>query len=181
MLFMGNGGNIQIATQGLFGITPRSSRTSLSDITASSQFGVNGVINIRNLGFDVQNVITPFAANFVSTEQVLASSCLARRNKQQGRFVVTGSGALPLSPFSEVDEYPYLSAMQVKPQGNGKTQARSHLTTPTSDPAPVQWKEGDPVIEAQAIVKTADGRTLLGMSPGSVEPKPVSQLVCQGN
>lgn len=58
---------------------------------------------------------------------------------------------------------------------------RLDLNIPTSSPAPVQWKEGDPVIEAQAIVKTADGRTLLGMSPGSVEPKPASELVCQGN
>lgn len=49
--FMGNGGNIQITTQGLFGIAPKTLRTSLSDITASSDLGIDGVIDVKTIGF----------------------------------------------------------------------------------------------------------------------------------
>ena len=40
--FMGNGGNINITTQQLFGIEFRPEQTQFSDITASSEFGIDG-------------------------------------------------------------------------------------------------------------------------------------------
>ena len=45
--FTGDGGNITISAQGIFGITPRQEITPLSDIVASSQFGQQGIINIE--------------------------------------------------------------------------------------------------------------------------------------
>ncbi|WP_072143613.1 filamentous hemagglutinin N-terminal domain-containing protein, partial [Pseudanabaena sp. 'Roaring Creek'] len=47
----GSGGNINITTQGLFGLKFRPQLTPESDITASSQFGLSGTVNISNLAF----------------------------------------------------------------------------------------------------------------------------------
>lgn len=48
----GQGGNINITTQGIFGTQYRQRQTGQSDITASSDFGVNGVVNINTPGID---------------------------------------------------------------------------------------------------------------------------------
>jgi large exoprotein involved in heme utilization and adhesion len=46
---IGKGGNIEITTSGIFGFQSPLQETPLSDITASSDFGVQGAINIRVL------------------------------------------------------------------------------------------------------------------------------------
>jgi large exoprotein involved in heme utilization and adhesion len=48
----GQGGNIQITTQGIFGLKFRDQLTSDSDITASSQFGVTGTVQVNTIGVD---------------------------------------------------------------------------------------------------------------------------------
>ena len=48
----GDGGNIQINTQGILGTALRESLTPESDITASSQFGVSGVTEITSVQVD---------------------------------------------------------------------------------------------------------------------------------
>ncbi|MEL7246457.1 MAG: S-layer family protein, partial [Cyanobacteria bacterium J06573_2] len=48
----GNGGNINITTQGIFGLEFSEQLTSESDITASSEFGINGTVDINNVNID---------------------------------------------------------------------------------------------------------------------------------
>ncbi len=50
--FTGDGGNITITTRGLFGIEPRDQLSPFSDITASSELGADGVIEINRLNTD---------------------------------------------------------------------------------------------------------------------------------
>jgi len=50
--FTGNGGNIRIFSQAIFGLELRSSLTPLSDITVSSQFGLDGIFESITLGID---------------------------------------------------------------------------------------------------------------------------------
>jgi len=50
--FQGNGGNINISTNTIFGLKFRSQLTPLSDITASSQFGLSGQVTINRLDID---------------------------------------------------------------------------------------------------------------------------------
>ncbi len=94
----GAGGNIQINTQGIFGLAFRTQLTPQSDITASSQLGVSGTVNISILNVNTHNVVFITSNNFVGEAPVVASSCLTRRNAQQGRFVVTGNGGLSETP-----------------------------------------------------------------------------------
>ncbi len=162
----GSGGNINITTQGVF-LSPNSA------ITASSDLGVNGVVQVQILGFDVTNTLTPFRGNFVSTEQVVAGSCLANRNRQQGTFVVTGTGGLVPTPYDPISGR--YNVVTLQPLRDGLS--RPGVWKPGNTSPSARWKIGDPIVEAQSIVVTPDGRTLLAASSakGMTES---SNMVC---
>lgn len=168
----GRGGNIQIRTQGLF-------RSPGSIFSASSQFGVDGTVDIQTLGIEPEDAIVPLATAFIPTEQAIASSCLERRNRNQGTFVVTGSGGLPESPYTGIQEFPTSSSLPLVSDSSG---ARS-ISTPEQNlvAAATAWTPGKPIVEAQAITYTPNGRVLLGMSPESAPPTPLEKLVCHQN
>ncbi|MFE4108704.1 two-partner secretion domain-containing protein, partial [Almyronema epifaneia] len=85
----GNGGNIQITTQGIFGLEFRDQLTSESDITASSQFGVNGTVTINNPNVDADSGIVELPENVVDLSNQVATGCAEQANN---RFVATGRG-----------------------------------------------------------------------------------------
>jgi filamentous hemagglutinin family protein len=163
---LGTGGNIQINTQGLF-----NSPSSL--ITASSNAGIQnqGIVNVKILGFDVNNSLTPITENLVSTEEAISGSCLASSNKQQGRFVVTGTGGVAPTPYEPLTGI--YNLMEVKPL------AANSSTVPTQvKPETAAWKIGDAIVEATAILRTPDGKVRLGSSPENATPESANSLVC---
>ncbi|MBE9118278.1 S-layer family protein [Lusitaniella coriacea LEGE 07157] len=93
--FTGNGGNIQITTQGIFGLEFRPQLTPQSDITASSQLGVNGTVTIDRLNVDPAQGLTELSVNLTDARDRVASNCAAIG---ESRFVVTGRGGLPTNP-----------------------------------------------------------------------------------
>ncbi|MBP0018476.1 MAG: filamentous hemagglutinin N-terminal domain-containing protein [Cyanobacteria bacterium SBLK] len=56
--FEGNGGNIDITAQEIFGLKFRDELTPRSDITASSEFGLDGTVQLNTLGIDPNNGLT---------------------------------------------------------------------------------------------------------------------------
>ncbi|QIR40881.1 S-layer family protein [Tolypothrix sp. PCC 7910] len=95
----GRGGNIQITTQGIFGLKFRSQLTPENDITASSQFGVNGTVQINNIGIDPNSGLVELPANVTDSSQQIASGC---SNTNGSSFVATGRGGVPQNPMQEV-------------------------------------------------------------------------------
>ena len=63
--FEGKGGNIQITTQGIFGLKYRPQLTSENDITASSEFGVNGNVQITNPDVNPNSGLMQLPVNLV--------------------------------------------------------------------------------------------------------------------
>ncbi|MBW4478802.1 MAG: filamentous hemagglutinin N-terminal domain-containing protein [Tolypothrix brevis GSE-NOS-MK-07-07A] len=96
--FRGRGGNINITTQGIFGIQPRQVQTPESDITASSQLGVNGMIQINTPDIDPSRGILRLPAEVFNASRQIAQSCGDRNAGKTNEFIVTGRGGLPLSP-----------------------------------------------------------------------------------
>lgn len=140
----GKGGNINISSQGIF-----SSPDSL--ITATGT--VNGDITIITPDIKQDNSLKPQTSEFINTEKVMASSCLAHNNSLQGTFVVTGSGGLQKTPSDDL-ELPF-SISQIRPVNlpiaNIPLSKKSHPT----------WKLGDQIQEATQLSITTDGRLLL--------------------
>ncbi|BAY99577.1 filamentous hemagglutinin family outer membrane protein [Tolypothrix tenuis PCC 7101] len=95
----GRGGNINITTQGILGLEYRSGLTSENDITASSQFGVNGTVEINNVGVDPNSGLIELPANITDSSQQIASGCNANTGSS---FVATGRGGIPQNPAQEV-------------------------------------------------------------------------------
>ncbi len=95
----GRGGNIQITTQDIFGLKFRDQLTPDSDITASSQFGLSGTVQVNNIGVDPNSGLVELPANFTDLSQQIASGCSAN---QGSRFVATGRGGVPQNPTQEV-------------------------------------------------------------------------------
>lgn len=146
--FEGIGGNIQIKTQGLF-LSPD------SIISASSTRGINGVVDIQTLNFDERNSLTLSENNFINPEQVVANSCLTRRNERLGSFVVTGTGGLPSTPYSKPQNYDSLT------RNENRQSAMPLSKVVVNEKTPVDWKPGDRIIDSNALVRTDDGQVVL--------------------
>ncbi|WP_442939349.1 two-partner secretion domain-containing protein [Nostoc sp.] len=95
----GKGGNIQITTQGIFGLKFRAQLTPDNDITASSQLGVNGNVQINTIGVDPNSGLVELPANVIDPSQQIATGCASN---QGSRFVATGRGGVPQNPNQEV-------------------------------------------------------------------------------
>ena len=90
----GNGGNIDITTQGIFGLEFRDKLTEESDITASSEFGINGRVEINNLSITHTGIVSlPVALS--DSSQKIASGCSSNTGNS---FVITGRGGIPKNP-----------------------------------------------------------------------------------
>ncbi|BBD58251.1 filamentous hemagglutinin outer membrane protein [Nostoc sp. HK-01] len=97
--FSGTGGQVQINTQGIFGIEPRLNESiNSSDITASSTTGINGDIIITTPNVDPTQGLTNLPADTVNTASLIDSACSASDDKTGSQFTVTGRGGLPASP-----------------------------------------------------------------------------------
>ena len=150
----GDGGNLDIDAVNLFLEAP------IDEIlSASSELGIDGTVEIEaNQDFEGSfDLITP---DFEIAEKALQGSCFTSRNSQQGSFVYGGTGGLPVSPDSMVEEEESTSSRlsQVKP---GLPQPNPLETKPDyMYPEDYEWQPGDPIIEPTDLVKTKDGRLL---------------------
>lgn len=98
--FQGEGGNIDITTQGIFGLEFRPQLTSENDITASSQFGINGIVQVNTVGADPNSGLVELSTNVIDPSQQISSSCSAVN--QASSFIATGRGGIPQNPTQDV-------------------------------------------------------------------------------
>ncbi|MGM3307452.1 two-partner secretion domain-containing protein [Anabaena sp. WFMT] len=103
----GAGGNIDIQTQGLFGLEFRNQLTPESDITASSQFGLSGTVDINNFGVDPSSGLVELPENVTDPSQKIATGCADNTGSS---FVATGRGGIPQNPNQQArsDVYNWL-------------------------------------------------------------------------
>jgi filamentous hemagglutinin family protein len=167
------GGNVTIQSRGIFGTKFREQLTSESDITATSELGVsfNGKVDIITPDIKQQNNLKSQSDAFANVDVVVASSCLANRNSQLGRFVVTGNGGIPYTPGSREMDY---SLVQIRGVTNSsKTTPIEVQPTTTSS-----WKIGDPINEATELVRARDGRLLLQANNTNTKYLGSEQIKC---
>lgn len=135
--FLGRGGNVRITTQNIFGIEPRFRETGLSDITASSEFGISGTIVLNTPDVDPSRGITTLPTEVQDPSQLIATTCPADEGNS---FAITGRGGLPEDP-----RQPLMSA-EVWLDDRFPRQA----SLPTAQPVPT-------IVEAQGWIKHPDG------------------------
>ena len=147
----GRGGNILIVTEGIFGIEYRPKLTPQSDINASSEFGVNGFVDIQTPGIDPAQGLVNLPTEVINLDSLTKQSC-SRNNIAKNRFTITGRGGIPSDPFNPSD-----SNISVIDWGNlnqGQTQIRKF--NQKEENYSVQ-----PLIEAMGIIITKNGTIAL--------------------
>jgi filamentous hemagglutinin family protein len=95
----GQGGNITLTTQSLIGGSFRPQLTPQSDITASSEFGINGSVQISTPDADPNSGLMELPANVTDSSQQIATGCSSNTGSS---FVATGRGGIPQNPNQEV-------------------------------------------------------------------------------
>ena len=91
----GNGGQVNIAVQGIFGTQFRDLQTPESDITASAEFGVSGTVTISNPEVDTNAALIGLPNNPIDSAPQIVAGCPAHRGNT---FTLTGRGGLPENP-----------------------------------------------------------------------------------
>lgn len=104
--FEGRGGNIRITTQGIFGLEFRDERTPFSDITASSEIGVDGDVEIITPNVDPTQGLVALPTEVVDAADQIGQVCPTRIGTPAalGRFVITGRGGIAPSPLDVLDQ-----------------------------------------------------------------------------
>ncbi|MBD2341187.1 S-layer family protein [Calothrix sp. FACHB-156] len=152
----GQGGNVQITTQGIFGIEFRPQLTPQSDITASSQFGLNGAVEIKTLAVDPGKgiVVLPVQPNDASS--LITQGCGQNKSSDSSRFIVTGRGGLPQNPEVALGSDTVLEDIQTVP-----IVAKRDRSLVTVTPINLPLQTADEIVEAQGLIITPQGEILL--------------------
>ncbi|MEH2261007.1 hypothetical protein [Nostoc sp.] len=142
--FQGGSGNVEINSQGIFGIEARPKPTEKNDITTSSELGVSGTININVP--DTSSIQNSFTGLYpvIDTNARIANSWISRGTKrQENSFTITGSGALTTNrPGVLVSTYTTGEVIGIE--------TISRL-----------WKKSDPIIEPTGVYRLDNGQLLL--------------------
>ncbi|KAM3098069.1 filamentous hemagglutinin N-terminal domain-containing protein [Phormidesmis sp. 146-35] len=170
--FTGRGGRVEISAQSIFGIQPRLQLTPLSDITASSDFGVAGVVDINTPDVDPNRGLVQLPVNLTDASRLIVQACPTGSTiaQQSNEFIITGRGGLPPTPNEAVNQ----DAIQVKlvtadVEGIPPVSQR-HQPAPTIAP---------PIVEAQRLQVMADGTVfLMAALPDPVAPLPDRLVPC---
>ncbi|MGC1306440.1 MAG: filamentous hemagglutinin N-terminal domain-containing protein [Phormidesmis sp.] len=139
---LGNGGRVNITAQGIFGTKFREQRTPQNDITASSEFGLSGIvaINAPDTGF-LEDSLNDLPDNLINADQLVATSCIARQFPT-GSLAINNSQGLPEQPTAtETVNFP-----------TGTIHALFEESA---------WQHNQPIGEPEALYRLADGRLIM--------------------
>jgi filamentous hemagglutinin family protein len=152
--FSGKGGNVRINTQGLFGITPLPrANDNLSDITASSELGTQGIVSILQPDVRPEQGVNELPTDLVDPTNQISKECpRGYTNRPMGSFIVTGKGGIPINP---IDTSPPLTPLPPLISSNDNPP----VSLSPIEPSQNQQSVGDgAIVEAQGWYRNKDGR-----------------------
>ncbi|MDJ0568559.1 MAG: filamentous hemagglutinin N-terminal domain-containing protein [Pleurocapsa sp. MO_192.B19] len=144
----GQGGNITINAESLFGIQERPLNDSTNDIDASSEFNLDGTVNINTPDLNPIQGATELPNNVLEAEQTTAQACNAdRESVAQNSLILKGKGGLPAAP-----DLPLNSAnISINGENTNSTSAI---------PQPIETSQGK-IQPARGIMVTESGEVIL--------------------
>ena len=141
--FKGNGGRINITAQGIFGLEFRSHLTPLSDITASSELGVDGVVELNLPDVDPSRGLNPLPDAPVNPQ--FNQGC-QEGGGSNSRFINAGRGGSPTNPYEPLNSNDIWEDVQPPTQeGNRSNDSAAHA----------------PIVEAQGWIIDEKGEVIL--------------------
>ncbi len=160
--YLGKGGNVRISAQGIFGIQALKQPTLSSDITASSQLGVQGQIAITQPEVQPTQGLVALPAIVLDSSNQIAQTCpKGTAARPLGEFIVSGRGSLPPNPLEPLAGTPNLSPLATLAQSRASAQPIVSPTPDASSPA---------LVEAQGWIKDSNGTIVLVAAAPKVTP-----------
>jgi filamentous hemagglutinin family protein len=150
--FTGRGGNINITTQGIYGLEFRPRLTPLSDITASSDFGVEGTVQINTPGVDPSRGLVNLPSEPVNVE--VAQGCQGGGQQTSVAFFNTGRGGLAPNPYEPLSSS---GVWEDVPPATHRTENSRRAASISASPATVP----NPIREAQGWMINEKGQVVL--------------------
>ena len=129
----GAGGRVSITTQGIFGTQFRDSVTPQSDITATSNLGLqfNGTVQINTPDINPVAGLVELPQTFSDISDPIASSCNASRGNS---FTLIGLGGLPRNPYDALNGW--YNTARFSGVGRGEQESSSVILPATNHPSP---------------------------------------------
>ncbi|MBD2569799.1 filamentous hemagglutinin N-terminal domain-containing protein [Anabaena lutea] len=168
--FQGNGGKININTNAIFGLELRPQLTPKSDITASSQFGLAGDVQINTPDVDPTSGLIELPGNLVDAESLVGTDiCSDKQIAKNNSFVITGKGGVP----ADSDEYISNSPGLVEWATRSKNQERTPLVMRQQERINNQPQNSTKSViqQAQGWIISADGQIILTAEAPNVTPQ----------
>jgi filamentous hemagglutinin family protein len=156
----GDGGRVDITAQQVIGIQARPVLTPLSDVTASSEFGIAGETRLETLNSDIRSQTTPLPQS--TDVPALAQGCGAgsdgeafQGNRSSSQFIQSGRGGLGSSPYGVLNSRESLADISMpETLAAGGSDAAQSVAGSTA------------MIEAQGWIANEQGEvTLIAASP----------------
>ncbi|MFP4413537.1 MAG: hypothetical protein ACLFVV_19050, partial [Coleofasciculus sp.] len=172
--FEGDGGNITITAQSIFGLEFRPQRTPKSDITASSEFGLDGTVEINTPDVDPSRDLNQLPTKPIDVRGLVGQVCQADAGLNQSSFVVTGRGGLPPKP-SELLRGEAVFADWISLESPESDNDNNTATLPNQPSQPRQ------IVEAKGWIRDEQGNVILtaeatNMTSGN---PPVTSKFCE--
>lgn len=151
--FEGDGGNITINTAGIFGFASRETVTPFSDITASSQQGISGVVEINSPEVDPSQSLVELPA-VVHSPTDIAQGCRPGQTIGGSSFTHIGRGGLPSGPSRYLT--PHTVWQDLRPHQQIRVSA---VGNPQNNSVVVKTHQSLPqIIEAKGWAQDSQGR-----------------------
>lgn len=180
--FTGIGGKIEITTAGIFGLVQRDladlktllepedpldpDRLPSSDITASSRFGVEGVININAPDVDPSQGLVELPTDIVDVAGLIEQKlCTAGQGSE---FTATGRGGLPESPKEALS--PDTTWEDWRLAGSNEQPVGAQPSVVTPERSRTENNTPKRIVEAQDWIIAPNGNVLLTAEPVRVTP-----------
>jgi filamentous hemagglutinin family protein len=161
--FEGNGGNINITTQRIFGLQERPKLTDKSDITASSEIGRDGEIGISELALNPNNGLASLPGE--PLPEVIEPKCQIGSRPGSNKFTVIGRGGLPPNPTQTIDNNTVWVDIRSDTPGTENSSSSDGDIKPTRS-APKQ------IVEAQGWIINKEGKVeLVAVAPQATLPQ----------
>ncbi|MEQ9552013.1 MAG: S-layer family protein, partial [Coleofasciculus sp. G3-WIS-01] len=172
--FGGDGGNINITAQNIFGLEFRPQRTPKSDITASSQFGLDGNVVLNTPDVDPSRDLNQLPTQPIDVQGLVGQVCQADAGLNQSSFVVTGRGGLPPKP-NELLRGEAVFADWISLESPGRDNNNNTATLPDKPSQPPT------IVEATGWIRDAQGNVILTAEATKVtiESRQVNPPMCE--
>ena len=162
----GNGGNINITAQGIFGIEEReaSEGNRTNDIDASSEFGLAGVVEINQPDLDPNRGLVELPETVVDPAALVAQNPCKRGSESE--FVITGKGGLPPSLSedlsSEATQVGLVEPAPIETQESKSGEVQENPESSSSEPKPIIPAQGWVFNDKGEVVLVAYDPTVTG-------------------